>query len=385
MVSSLPFRRRHDRNAPAHMTLPRPNPTPPRLPWRLFRPNRPGHRWPTAIGCLRPADMWKQADATGRSPRPINYRLTVSAHWAYCRMVEVVQQINARPRTAQEWDAIESEIVKIERLTPPNVWYAKYLRSKVAEMRRGGRRAEPKTDNLIVRGSPPDEKQDLAEPDSRRFPRLFGRSRSATPAKAPPADTLAANRAEMPLSLPQPSATSPPEAASPRAQPAAELDSAMPREAGSIAIARCAGRSGGRAPGSTRSPTATRLGKCSRHPISGSIIASPRLAEAAGQAAEAVRAAQAKRWASPAVQRPWTPRARSTCTRRAKSSPRKPSSRKIRPAFRPWMCNGNRVVARRMNLRADHPQVVDGDPAARSNPRRAGRSLHQPANSALGR
>ncbi len=60
-------------------------------------------------------------------------------HWAYCRMVDVAQRINARPQTSREWDEIDKEIQSIQRLAP-NLWYGEYLRNKVAEVRTGRRR-----------------------------------------------------------------------------------------------------------------------------------------------------------------------------------------------------------------------------------------------------
>ena len=83
-------------------------------------------------------------------------------HWAYCRMVEVARRINLRPQSAQEWDEIAAEIGNIQRLTP-NIWYGEYLRNKVAEVRRSGRRPLAKSDNLVVRGSAPDETQSQAQ------------------------------------------------------------------------------------------------------------------------------------------------------------------------------------------------------------------------------
>ena len=83
-----------------------------------------------------------------------------------------------------------------------------------------------------------------------------------------------------------------------------------------------------------------------------------RLAEAAGQAAESVRAAQAKRWASPAALRPWTPPCDLYLYPSGKVFARETNQPESSPGFSTMMCNGNRVVARRMNLRADHPLLV---------------------------
>ena len=73
-------------------------------------------------------------------------------HWAYCRMVDVARKINLRPRSPREWDEIEAEIVRVQRLSP-NIWYGEYLRSKVAEVRKNGRKPLAKSDSLVVRGT----------------------------------------------------------------------------------------------------------------------------------------------------------------------------------------------------------------------------------------
>ncbi len=92
----------------------------------------------------------------------------------------MVSRINLRPQSAQEWDEIAAEIGNIQRLTP-NIWYGEYLRNKVAEVRRTGRRPLAKSDNLVVRGSAPDENQGPSPIPSRgAFP---GSSASRGPAR----------------------------------------------------------------------------------------------------------------------------------------------------------------------------------------------------------
>ncbi len=97
-------------------------------------------------------------------------------HWAYCRMVAVATRMNARPQSDREWTEIEAEIQSIQRLAP-RLWYAEYLRNRLAEARKSRSRTPAKSDNLVVRGSAPDE--DSGE--SRRLPRLFGKSRADAP------------------------------------------------------------------------------------------------------------------------------------------------------------------------------------------------------------
>jgi hypothetical protein len=83
------------------------------------------------------------------------------------------------------------------------------------------------------------------------------------------------------------------------------------------------------------------------------------LAEAAGEAAEAVRAVQAKKWSSPSADRTWTPRCEiylyPTGTQLAQSTGQPATS----PGFSAMEVNGNRIVARKVHLRADHAQMRD--------------------------
>jgi hypothetical protein len=68
-----------------------------------------------------------------------------------------VRRINARPATAREWAAIDSEIEEIRRLSPTN-WFAEYLRNRAAERNPGARNARTQSDGkVVVRGSSPDE------------------------------------------------------------------------------------------------------------------------------------------------------------------------------------------------------------------------------------
>jgi hypothetical protein len=274
------------------------------------------------------------------------------AHWAYCRMVDVARRINARPKTPGEWDEIAAEIVKIQRLTPNN-WYGEYLRNKVAEVRNGGRRTPPKSDNLIVRSAASDDSQKQVDPETRRFPRLFGRSRAATPAPGKPSDAPEANNAELPLNLPQ--LSTPPQPASRPISGGADLDSTG---------AQKADRS------SATSDPAVELAvaqEVSDNTTPWQVLETPnfrifhhnaRLAEAAGQTAESVRAVQAKRWKSPALQRPWTPPCELYLYATGKVFAQETKQPESSAGFSTMMCNGNRVVARRTNLRADHPQVL---------------------------
>ncbi len=151
-------------------------------------------------------------------------------------MVAVARQINQGPRTAREWDAIQTEIVSIQRLSP-QIWYGEYLRNKVAEVRASGRLPLAKAGNLVVRGTEPDETQNQSESRPRRFPRLLGKSRAAAnagvnaDASHPQAAPAAA--AEMPLKLPGDSSQAAP-VSPPEPNPPVDLVRASPRSGQSI-------------------------------------------------------------------------------------------------------------------------------------------------------
>ncbi len=81
-------------------------------------------------------------------------------HWAYCRAVDVVNRINAKPATDRDWAAIDVEIQAIRALSP-NHWFSEYLRNLAAERNRVPRNrtgATSRLDNkVIVRASSPEE------------------------------------------------------------------------------------------------------------------------------------------------------------------------------------------------------------------------------------
>jgi hypothetical protein len=270
-------------------------------------------------------------------------------NWAYCRMVEVARRVNSRPRSAREWDEIEAEISRIQRLSP-NIWYGEYLRNKVAEVRRGGRRSAGHTDDLIVRGSAPDDNQGKPETPPRRLPRLFGKAPADSTSQEPAADAGVASNAELPLTLPRASerteAVAMPKngegaAGSLPAKGSQPLLDAGVKKAGSESAAK----------------TATQW----------QVVETPnfrvhhrdsRLAEAAAQAAEAVRAAQSTRWESTAAHRQWMPPCDLYLYPSGKEFARETNQPEESPGFSTMMCKGSQVVARRVNLRADHPQLL---------------------------
>ena len=111
-------------------------------------------------------------------------------------MVEVAQRIDGRPRSSREWDQIEAEIEEIQRLAP-RLWYGEYLRKSWRKPGLAEHVSLGRSDNLIVRGSAPDENE-AAQSEPERSRRLFGKSQTQTPAQmairiSPSDSTAAAN------------------------------------------------------------------------------------------------------------------------------------------------------------------------------------------------
>ena len=115
-------------------------------------------------------------------------------------MVDVARRINARPKTPGEWDEIEAEIVKIQRLTP-NIWYGEYLRNKVAEVRRGGRRLSLNRITWSCAARRPMTVRNNSSPNLAVSRVCSGNRAPPRPAPGQPSDALAANIAEQPLEL----------------------------------------------------------------------------------------------------------------------------------------------------------------------------------------
>jgi hypothetical protein len=82
------------------------------------------------------------------------------------------------------------------------------------------------------------------------------------------------------------------------------------------------------------------------------------LAEKVGEAAEAIRAKQARRWGSTATRGTWAPRCDLYLYPTAKDFARMTGQAETSPGFSTMGINNNRIIARRVNLRADHPQML---------------------------
>lgn len=233
--------------------------------------------------------------------------------WAYCRWAAVVDRINARPRSAEEWDAIEREIDNIQTLVPGN-WYGEYLKDRVIDSRKGERHAGRGAGRgLTIRGNTPEE------PES---PPAF----RPAPANRPPADDqIRRAGGEAHLDLPAPGALPLP------------------------------------APASTPAPTA------SPAPVDWQVLETTNfrifhvdgeLAEKAAEAAESTRISQGALWGSKAVRGAWTPRCDVYLYPTPADFARMTGQPETSPGFSTMGISGDRVTTRRVNLRADHPQLL---------------------------
>jgi hypothetical protein len=216
-------------------------------------------------------------------------------HWAYCRCTEVVRRINARPATREEWAEIDAEIQRIRTLSPNN-WFGEYLRNRAAERTTPPRSV--KSNRLVIRGSAPEE------PLAR------------TPRGAAPTSGIRAEAAQHPLP-PQPPA----------------------------------GPGQGPGPGQV-------AWKVRETPSFRILHTDPELADKAAEIAEATRDVLLRRWSGSVPRGPWTPR----CDVYLYPSPRSFSQMtgqpEESPGFSTMGMNGGRIIARRVNLRADHPNLL---------------------------
>jgi hypothetical protein len=87
--------------------------------------------------------------------------------------------------------------------------------------------------------------------------------------------------------------------------------------------------------------------------------ANPALAEQAAKAAETVRAQQAKRWGSTATRATWLPHCEIYLYPTPGSFARMTGQPETSPGFSTIEIHAGRITARRVNLRADHPQLLN--------------------------
>lgn len=235
--------------------------------------------------------------------------------WAYCRWTEIVRRINAKPRSAEEWDAVETEIRQVREIHP-NSWYGEYLLSRVAEARKTRRSIfpfKPRAERLLVRGSEPEE-FDVDLPAS------------SAPETAPSASKVDGSKP------------------TPRPRPPAEVGRPEPAAA----------------PGSRAAGVAPtdhwRIHESPNFRIFHQ--ASPELAEQAAQVAESVRTTQGNRWSSPALRRSWNPKCEIYLYSNGGIFAKMTGQPETSPGFTTMGANGGAIISRRVNLRADHPQLL---------------------------
>jgi hypothetical protein len=86
--------------------------------------------------------------------------------------------------------------------------------------------------------------------------------------------------------------------------------------------------------------------------------ADPALAEQVARLAEATREVQLRRWAGPAPRGAWTPRCDIYIYPTVKVFSRMTGQPEESPGFSTMGMNGGRIIARRVNVRADHPNLL---------------------------
>ncbi|MBV8269333.1 MAG: hypothetical protein JO252_23670 [Planctomycetaceae bacterium] len=223
-------------------------------------------------------------------------------YWAYCRCVEVVRRLNAGPRTQQEWASLNAEIQQICALSPKN-WYGEYLRNLAAE--RAPSRRSGWSRRMVVRGASPEEPSLGVNPSAvQPAPRSPGPRTEAAPAAAPKAPTPATAR---------------------EAQRA-------PATVGNWLV---------------RETTNFRI-----------FHTDAALAERVALEAESARQEQVKRWMGPSARGPWSPRCDIYLYPSAPVFHRMTGQPEDSPGFSTMGLNAGRVIARRINLRVDHPNLI---------------------------
>lgn len=70
--------------------------------------------------------IYQRLFETGRLPA------TRRSHLAYCKCAEIVTQINANPKNAEAWGAINAELEQVQKIQP-DFWFAEYLKDLVSE------------------------------------------------------------------------------------------------------------------------------------------------------------------------------------------------------------------------------------------------------------
>jgi hypothetical protein len=257
---------------------------------------------PADVAAADAAFAAEQYDEAGKiyAQLALDRRLPTSRrdHWAYCRSVAVARRINARPRTEAEWASIDAEIEQIRALNPEN-WLGEYLRNRAAE--RVSYRRKPAAGQTVVRASSPDE------------PVVDRPVRPASNTPPPAAPAAAAAPATSP-SVPNPAA--------------ARIGTAVGRW-------------------QTKETANFRI-----------FHGDPALADQVAQAAEATRREQTLRWTGVAPKGVWQPKCEIYLYPSPHQYAQMTGQPEDSPGFSTMGMNEGRVITRRVNLRADHPNLV---------------------------
>jgi Peptidase MA superfamily len=230
-------------------------------------------------------------------------------HWAYCRLVAILERINAGPESPADWAEIHAEIDHIRLLSPKN-WYGEYLRNVVVERSGGVRRA--KADALVVRGAAPDEAQS---------PPRVARTRVTNPAKVAARDA----------------------APTPEAPPAAEPPRFTPAPDAAVGV-----------PGPPQGKWQTFVTPSFRI-----FHNDEALARKAATRAEAARRAAAKFWTGAEPASPWTPKCDLYLYPTAEVFAAQTQQPAESPGFSTAGLEGGRVTVRMVKLRVDYPKMLD--------------------------
>jgi hypothetical protein len=255
-----------------------------------------------SVAAADAAFVKKRYDEAGRIYASLDRMKALPAdrrdHWAYCRAADVVDRINARPSSSQEWASIDAEIAKIRALSPTN-WFGEYLQKVAAVRNPGGRKGRARRlDKMVVRASSPDD----------------------APAPAP---------------APAPAAAPPPR---PAHAPVAPARPTAPVTGGPISWAK--------------QPVVSESFQ----------VAYPEgqraLAEQVARAAETARASSLKRWGETTPGQPWSPRCELVLFPTAADFSRETGQPADSPGFSTMGMNAGKIIFRRINLRIDHPNLV---------------------------
>jgi hypothetical protein len=217
-------------------------------------------------------------------------------HWAYCRSVDVLRRLKAKPTTAEEWASIDREIGEIKALNP-TFWWAEYLRNLADDSSRSAART-PK--GRIVRGASPES--DLTSPGSS----------TSQPQRTP----------------------------SKQGKPGA-LVAAAPSGSGGASTGR----------DDSTLPYLTESANFRIH------HADAALADSIARAAEATRESQARHW-SGSMPRNWSPKCEIDVYPTAVVFAAETKQAADSPGFSTMTSDGNAISGRRIRLRADHPDLL---------------------------